>query len=82
MELTPEQARRVEQLSAELACPRECACHTCDFKTLGRVQRVGDTSLWQCLDKRGTGCPEGLPFGKAIFCHCRLRLYVAEVLGL
>lgn len=78
MKLAPEHDAQIREIVKTVKCTHECPCYANSFKTVGRVQAVGDTGILECLEARGQWCGYGLCFGDAIFCFCPLRKFLAD----
>ncbi len=77
MHLTPEDEAAVRQILETLKCGRDPPCHTCGFRNVGRVKRIGGGAI-ECQEDRGRSCRYGLSFGCTILCRCPLRQYLAD----
>lgn len=78
MQISREHEANIRAIVEAMRCPRERPCHTCGFKTAGRVRPIGSTGVLDCLEDRACCCSNGLSFGDGILCRCPLRKYLSD----
>ena len=78
MKIPAENEAEIRRILEGTECPRQAECCDPNFRRLGRIHRLSDANLIECLDERGRSCPFGLSFGYSVFCRCPVRKYLAE----
>lgn len=82
MQLTTEQKATIEQIMAEMDCPKGFACYESDFDKLVPVRVYRGANVIQCKHSELLDCKYARLFGSSmVFCECPLRRYAAFELG-
>ena len=80
--LQSEHKEAIEQIIAQIQCPKGFRCYEPGFEHLGEVKDIGLESFLECLEEEPRICPFCVPFASQHLCQCRLRIYVARRLGI
>jgi hypothetical protein len=75
-----EHKRELEQIIDELKCPEDFKCYRMGFDDLCKAKDVGLQSHIECLEERPFQCKFSVAYGRAYFCHCPLRVFIAKKL--
>lgn len=78
MEITPEHARRIQDIMGEMQCPKDFECYKSGFEELCKVRIICNGQLIECLEEKAQPCKLGFCFGYGYFCDCLLRKYIAR----
>ncbi len=72
--------QRIEELIGQMKCPKDFTCAKEGFTRLCRAKDIGLDTYLECLEDTPRHCKFALSFGKAYFCECPLRVFVAKQL--
>ena len=73
-----EHKEKIEQIMAEMNCPKDFKCYKSDFEKLCKAKDNGLNGYADCLESDWDTCPFKLSFGYGKFCCCPLRVYFAQ----
>jgi hypothetical protein len=84
MEIPEKHQKRIEEIIADIKCPKNFACYHSGFKDMCRGEDIGLDNYLSCLENFTSTvfCPFSLSFGNSYLCRCPLRVYVAKNLDL
>jgi hypothetical protein len=68
--------REIEKLLKN--CPKGCKCRQRGIEDLCRVRDVGLETFVLCLEKNSIHCVHRIVFGRANYCSCPPRVYIAK----
>ena len=71
---------KIEQIMADMNCPKDFTCYKSAFKKLCKAKDNGMNDYADCLDS-DLKCSFKLSFGNGFFCRCPLRVYFAQNVG-
>jgi len=75
-----ETKKQIEQIIDQMSCPKGFKCVESEFELICKARDFGLANYLECLEDMPSLCKFALPFGKAHFCHCPLRVYIAKEL--
>lgn|GEM_PF-2236063 len=77
--LTDENRQKIEEIIAQMRCPRDFACVNSGFKNLCKANDIGLKSFLICREEDSHKCAFALDLGKEkLFCRCELRVYLEK----
>ena len=85
MELTAGQETDVQNIMADIDCPKSFSCYESGFEDLAPVKAFSGTDVIACLGQTRSDCPMSFEFGATtklhecplMLCECPLRKYVS-----
>lgn len=72
--------KRIEEIMAEMDCPKDFQCHKNGFERLCKAKDAGMPGYVDCLEENALDCEFRVPFGVDAFCRCGVRVYIAKEL--
>ena len=83
MEITQEHKKKMEDIMVNMAigsvkCKKEFQCYKSSLEELCPVKCVIAFETVRCMDKNAERCGFSYGFVEERYCHCPLRIYIAE----
>ena len=75
-----EDKKKIEQLMANIQCPKDFKCAESGFERLCMAKDFGHEKYLECLEENPSSCIFALTFGDVYLCECSLRVYLAKKL--
>jgi len=75
-----EEKKKIEQLMAEIQCPKDFICYKDNFDRLCQVRKFESNEHLECLEKNPSLCPFAVPFINRHICICKMRMYIIQTL--
>jgi len=72
--------KEIEQIIAELDCPKDFICYKSGFSNLCRAEDIGLERYLECFGESSEECAFLLSYANVRFCDCPLRFYIAKKL--
>jgi hypothetical protein len=72
--------KEIKKIIGDMQCPENFKCCKSGFEAVCKAKDVGLESHLVCLEENPFECPFSVSFGRAYYCHCPLRVYVAKKL--
>jgi hypothetical protein len=79
--LDKKQRQQLEEIVNGIKCPKNFRCYKSGLEYLCKAEDIGQESFLACKEKDGATCKFAVPLGKAYFCQCPIRIYIAKNLG-
>lgn len=80
-DLPPEKVKYIEQIMAQMGCPKEFHCATSGYSQLCKAQDIGLDAYLECLESNGNDCLFSVLVDHRHLCQCPLRVYLAKYLN-
>ena len=79
MQVLKKHKEKIEQIMADMNCPKDFECYTSGFDNLCKANNNGTYSYADCLEDRSKCmCEFILTYGYGVLCRCPLRVYIAK----
>jgi hypothetical protein len=75
-----EDRKKIEQLMADIQCPKDFKCAKSGFERLCMAKDFGHENYLECLEENPSSCIFAFSFGDVYHCECTLRAYLAKKL--
>lgn len=82
MQIPKEDKDKIEQLMADMNCPKDFLCFNSEFEVLCKAKDNGVNGYANCLEKEFFTCSFKVTFGHGALCHCPIRVYIAKNLNI
>ena len=82
MQITEKHQQEIEDIMADIECPKGFICYHSHFKQVCRAKDIGLDEYVDCSGESTSTllCPFILSFGNRFMCRCPLRIYLVKKL--
>jgi hypothetical protein len=79
-DMKEEDRKKIEQLMADIQCPKDFKCAESGFERLCKAKDFGHENYLECLEEHPSSCVFALTLDGVNLCECSLRVYLAKKL--
>jgi len=72
-----QQKQWIEELIKD--CPEGCRCHDQGVERLCKARDIGLEGFVECKEEKPFECNHSVSYGRAWYCSCHPRIYIAKV---
>ena len=68
----------MSRIAGETDCPKGFKCCDAGAGKICKARDIGRETVLECLEKYPEECKFAVPFSKAYYCQCPLRVHIAK----